>query len=122
MNMIGHDHKGMQSVVPKLLACVQTAEHDLCDSVVFQEHWPGASRVEVAIHPNEGPAAGHFPRRRIQAMGQATVQMPSNEQRLVLWIVMRQTAAMKRHRSDSAAPYLILSRFKAKLQAAAASC
>jgi hypothetical protein len=62
----------------------------LRDPVLLEEHWPGASCIQVPIHPHKGLASGSFARGREPRTRQAAMQVPGDEQPPPFRINMRE--------------------------------
>jgi hypothetical protein len=56
------------------------------------------SRVQVAVHPNEGSAISRLPGGRVAPHGESAVQTPSDEDPLALGINVGETTAIRQHR------------------------
>src|SRR6185437_3219477 len=98
MNMISHYYPGVQLIVAQLPAFVQAVFYKLGYCFLAQEHRALASRIEIAIHPDESLSTRRLVRRRVQAMRETSMQVPGEKQSFAIRIPMRQAAPMETHR------------------------
>jgi len=54
MDMIGHDHKRTELVMPEFDSTLDGIHHQSYNCVLAEEQWAPASGIQVAIDPNEG--------------------------------------------------------------------
>jgi hypothetical protein len=80
VDMVRHDRKRPELVMTKLRAFEKRINHTLCYSLLFEKRWPGASLVQIAVHPNEGFTRGALRRRCEPRAWKTAVQVPSDEQ------------------------------------------
>src|SRR5579863_8631102 len=80
VDMVCHDRKRSKLIVTEFPAFEERIDDPLSDRVLLEEHGPGASLVQVPIHPNEGLASVTFGGRREPRPRQAAMQVPGDEQ------------------------------------------
>ena len=89
MNMVGHNHKRMQLIMPDLGAVLDGVQDQLCDCGLLQKHRPAAGRIEQSVHRDERFAGSQTRGWERPVSRQRPVQPESNEQRLADHIQMR---------------------------------
>jgi hypothetical protein len=73
MYVVRHHDPCVQSIVSQLLTLLQTIPYDLGNLVPPQKHWPLASHIQIAVHPNESLSTGFLAGRWIQTMRQGAM-------------------------------------------------
>jgi len=90
VNVIRHDDKGPQLIVPQLGTLKQRINDDLCNGLLPQERWTGPSLIEISVDPAERLSRCRFRRWREFTRRQAAVKRPRYEQPLAFGIAVRQ--------------------------------
>jgi hypothetical protein len=101
VDVIRHDGKRSELVVPEIRSLKERVNHTFRDGFLLEERWPGASFVQVPIHPNEGFAGSDLVRRREPRTWQAAVQMPGDKKPATLRVAVGKPA-LRVHATTSA--------------------
>jgi len=97
VNMVCHHYPSVQLIESLVVTSANTRANEISYPRLPQPHRACASRIEVAVHPDEGPASRKMTRRRIAAFREAPVEMPSDEENAPLWLPVGQAAAWDFH-------------------------
>jgi hypothetical protein len=102
MNMIRHDDKGVEFIVPEIfvasLDCLLDQARDFCPAEMRRA---GSGGIQAAIDPHERLARAQLTGRGIESIRKAAVQMLRQEKRSALGMHMGQTPPTLVHLSDS---------------------
>ena len=90
VDMVGHNGKRSELVMTEFRTFEERIGHKLRDRVLLEKRWPGASSIQVPIHPDERFTRSALRGRRESRAWQTPVQVPGNEQPTILRINMRQ--------------------------------
>jgi hypothetical protein len=93
----------------QVLAAKQRFDDQRGDRLASQMKRAGGRSIENAIHPSEGLAIGDFAGRRKMRAGKAAMQMPGEEQPMVIGIDVGK-AALGRHAMGSGGIRIKISR------------
>src|SRR5437016_6263509 len=95
MNVVRHHDIGMELVVSEILiSIVDGVDHHACNLGPSQEERAGDSKIENAIHGEEGSSGGGH-RGEGAIRRQAAMQTPGEEDGLADGMIMRQPATME---------------------------
>src|SRR5437016_3206656 len=95
MNVVRHHDIGMELVVSEILiSIVDGVDHHACNLGPPQEERAGDSKIENAIHGEEGSSGGGH-RGEGAIRRQAAMQTPGEEDGLADGMIMRQPATME---------------------------
>jgi len=94
MNMVSHDHPGVQHIVPRRIPIKQSVRDQSGDLRTPQINWPTSSHIRKPIHSSESlPGSGRGGKRTIHR--KASTQPPRKKNGTPDTRIMRQTANMK---------------------------
>src|SRR5436853_7841577 len=93
MDMIRHDDKRIELIMPELHSTQQRVYYQFRNRVLVKKNRSVAGEIQKAIHPDKGFSRRSFPGRRITSLRKAAVQAPCDEEPTALWVDMREAAA-----------------------------
>src|SRR5690349_2701620 len=93
MDMVGHNDKRPQFVMPDSLAISQRIRYDPRHPRILQIKRPRPSSIQIPVDPHEGMPCRSRMRRRIRCRRQTPMKMPCNKGPLLRNPDMRQPSA-----------------------------
>ena len=100
VNVIGHQNERAEVIMSQLHAAEQRSRDNFGDIVASQRHRTRARGIQVTIDPDEYLPAAGFSGRRKRTGGDASVQVPSEEEPAILRVKVGE-AAVGVHRNSS---------------------
>jgi hypothetical protein len=104
VDMVGHNRERSQFVVLEPSPLEQGVDYYLGDRILLQKRGPGASFVEITIHPDESLSRSGFLWRRKSRSRKASMQVPRHEQPAIRRVNVRKPALRRHHRMSAFPP------------------
>ncbi len=98
MNVVGHDHEGMQNIVFEGGGVVLDGfDYHVGDGRLPQVKRPGTGFIQQAIHGGKCPSGVEICRRESPVEGQTVMETPGEKNGLIRLVIVRKSAPIEGH-------------------------